>query len=409
MSETPWRNDQWFVSPWNFAPEVTKDWRFRPDIQIHDLTLRDGEQEGGIVFTKDDKVRIAEKLAEMGVHRIEAGTPVVSAEDEAAVREIARRKLGPKTFALIRCMVEDVLKAADCGIDGAIIEIPCSEHLVQYGYRWPLEKAIDLSIKATKAAHERGLYVVFFPIDSTRSDIDWYLTLIERVAEQGHMDALALVDTTGTISPHAVPLMVKSAQARIKNRPLEVHFHSDFGHGVGNTIAALSAGVQVAHLTICGMGERAGNASLEETVMSLLLQYGIDTGLRYEKLYEMSRLVQELSGHRISQNKPIVGETLFDVESGIIAEWWYNCRNEHLLEVFPFRPELVGHKEPKMSYSKLSGRASVAMVLEKLGVEADEGQRAEILLRIKDASIRRKGLLSEAEVAQIVEKVVAPR
>lgn len=406
MPRVPWHTDRWFVSPWNYAPEVTADWRFPKEIKIHDITLRDGEQQAGITFTKEDKIRIAEKLAEVGIHRLEAGTPAASKEDEAAVREIARRKLGPKIFALVRCLVEDVQRAADCGIDGAIVEIPCSEHMLQYAYKWPLEKAIDLSIQATRAAHEAGLYVVFFPIDSTRSDLDWYLTLIERVAREGHMDALALVDTTGTISPHAVPLMVKSAQARVKNKPLEAHFHNDFGHAVSNTIIALAAGVEVAHVTVSGMGERAGNAALEDTVMSLLLQYGVDTGIKYEKLYELSKLVRDLSGHVIPQNRSIVGEGIFEVESGIIADWWYNCGDEHLLELFPFRPELVGHKPASLVLGKLSGKPSVIIALEKLGIKATEDQVAEILLRVKEQGIRTKAPVSMADFEKIVNKVL---
>ena len=408
MASTPWRNKNWFVSPWNFAPEVTADWRFPKSIQIHDVTLRDGEQQSRVVFTKEDKIRIAEKLAEAGVHRIEAGTPAVSKDDADAVREIARRKLGPKTFVLTRCMVEDVKRAAELGIDGAIVEIPSSEHMVELAYRWPLEKAIDLSIRATRAAHEAGLYVVFFPIDSTRSDIDWYLTLIERVATEGHMDALALVDTTGTISPHAIPLMVKSAQARVKGKPLEVHVHSDFGHSVSNTVIALAAGVEVAHVTVSGMGERAGNAPLEDTVMSLLLQYGIDTGVKVDKLYGLSQLVRQLSGHVIPHNRQIVGDGIFEVESGIVVDWWFNCGDENLLEVFPFRPELVGHPAPSLVLSKMSGRPSVVMALDKMGVKATEAQMAEILLRLKELSIQTKSVVSQAEFEKIVAKSLSP-
>ncbi len=176
MTSTPWHTDQWFVSPWNYLPEVVAPFQFPQKIEIHDLTLRDGEQQAGILFRTDEKVRIAEALAELGVQRIEAGTPAVSKADEQAVREIANRHLGPKIFALARCMVEDVKRVADCGADGAIVEIPCSEHILQHAYRWPLERAIDMSVAATRAAHDEGLYVVFFPIDSTRSDVDWYLT-----------------------------------------------------------------------------------------------------------------------------------------------------------------------------------------------------------------------------------------
>jgi len=405
VTSQPWHTEQWFVSPWNYLPEVTGSFHFPEKIEIHDLTVRDGEQQAGILFRKEDKVRIAEALAELGVHRIEAGTPAVSKEDEAAVREISRRKLGPKIFALARCIVEDVKRVADCGVDGAIVEIPCSEHMLEYAYRWPLERAIEASIAATRYAHEQGMYVVFFPIDATRTDIDWYLTLIERVAAEGWMDALALVDTSGAISAHAVPFMVKRTQERI-HKPLELHFHNDFGHSVVNTIAGLAAGARVAHLTMTGIGERAGNTPLEDTVISLLTQYGVDVGIRYEKLYETAHLVHSLGGYEMADNRPVSGPRLFHVESGIITDWWHNCGDEHILEIFPYSAELVGQPEPKLVLGKLSGTASVLMALENLGVSATEGQAGDILLRLKQKAIEKKGELSEAEFEAIVQQVL---
>ena len=406
MTNTPWHTDQWFVSPWNFLPEVTSVFQFPDKIEIHDLTLRDGEQQAGILFRKDEKVRIAEKLAELGVHRIEAGTPAVSKEDEASVREIVRRNFGPKVFALARCIVEDVKRVADCGVNGAIVEIPCSEHMLKYAYQWPLEKAIDMSIAATRAAHEEGLYVVFFPIDSTRSDIDWYLTLIERVASEGWMDALALVDTSGALSAHAVPLMVKSAQERI-HKPLELHFHNDFGHSVVNTITGLAAGASVAHLTINGIGERAGNAPLEETVLSLLIQYGIDVGLNYEKLYPTAQFVRQLGEFPTADNRPVTGDRLFHVESGIITDWWRNCGDEHILEIFPYRWELVGQPDPRIVYGKLSGAASVWWALDQRGIDATDGEIADVLLRVKQKAIDKKSELSESELDEIIHQVLS--
>ena len=408
MTGSAWHTKQWFVSPWNFLPEVTASFQFPNKIQIHDLTLRDGEQQAGILFRKDDKLRIAEALAELGVHRIEAGTPAVSKEDEQAVREIARRKLGPKIFALARCTVEDVQRVADCGVDEAIVEIPCSEHIIQYAYRWPLERAIEASIAATRYAHEQGLYVVFFPIDSTRTDIDWYLTLIERVAREGWMDALALVDTTGTISAHAVPLMVRRAQERI-HKPLELHFHNDFGHSVVNTIAGLAAGASVAHLSMTGIGERAGNTPLEETVISLLTQYGVDVGLRFDRLYETAQLVRRLGQYPMADNRAVSGERLFHVESGIITDWWHNCGAEHILEVFPYVHELVGQPAPRLVLGKLSSTASILMALEKRGVSASPGQVADLLLRVKQNAIEQKSEVSDVQFDEMLEPVLVAR
>jgi isopropylmalate/homocitrate/citramalate synthase len=406
MASKPWHTAQWFVSPWNYLPEVTEPFCFQEGIEVHDLTLRDGEQQAGVLFSKEDKVRIAEALAELGVHRIEAGTPAVSSEDEDAVREVVRRNLGPRIFALARCIVEDVKRVADCGVDGAIVEIPCSEHILEHAYRWPLEKAIDASIAATRFAHEQGLYVVFFPIDSTRTDIDWYLSLIERVAAEGWMDALALVDTTGTISAHAVPFMVKRAQERI-HKPLELHLHNDFGHSVVGTIAGLAAGASVAHLTMNGIGERAGNTPLEETVISLLTQYGVDVGLAYDKLYPVARLVRQLGGFETADNRPVTGDRLFHVESGIVTDWWRNCGEEHILEVFPYRWDLVGQPKAEMALGRLSGSSSIFTALDERGISATDGQVSDILLRVKQKAIEQKSELTQAQFETIVEQVLA--
>src|SRR2546429_533693 len=129
MSNQPWKTDKWFVSPWNFDESVRPQLHFAKQIKFHDVTLRDGEQQTGVIFTKDDKIRIAEGLAEAGVHRIEAGMPVVSPSDEAAIKEIVKRKLGPQIFAFSRCMVDDVKRALDCGVSGIVMEVPSSEHI----------------------------------------------------------------------------------------------------------------------------------------------------------------------------------------------------------------------------------------------------------------------------------------
>ena len=316
----PWKTDQWFVSPWNYDPEVVAPFRFPPakEIKIHDITLRDGEQQAGIAYTRADKLRIARALAEAGVHRIEAGMPAVSKEDEAAIKEMVQANLGPEIFAFSRCMAADVKLAKECGVTGIIVEIPSSEHIIQHAYGWELKKAVELSIEATLMAKESGLYTVFFPIDASRAEMGWFLDLIEKIATEGHMDALAVVDTFGGISPHAVPYLIKKIRERIK-KPLEPHFHDDFGLGAANTLMALAAGCSVAHTTVTGIGERAGNAGMEELVLALLTMYGIDIGIKTEKFFSLSKLVRELSRTQVPSNRPIVGETLMNVESGIVA------------------------------------------------------------------------------------------
>lgn len=407
MSNQPWKTKDWFVSPWNFAPEVLSGLNFPKKIKIHDVTLRDGEQQTGVAFNKDDKIRIAEGLAEAGVHRIEAGMPVVSPQDAQAIREIVQRNLGPQIFAFSRCMIDDVKRAVDTGVGGIVMEVPASEHIIKYGYKWPLERAIDLSIESTAYAHSQGLEVVFFPIDFTRAEMNWVLDLIARVAKEGHMDSLALVDTFGATSPHAMQYFVRQVKRRFPDKPLEAHFHMDFGMGVANTIMALAEGVEVVQSTVLGVGERAGNTPWEETVLALLMLYGIDIGVKLDKLYDLALMVSELANHPIPANRPVVGEHAFNVESGIIATWLLNCGDEHLTEVFPYRPALIGRATPQVVMGKGSGIDSVKHWLARAQFEVSEEQAMEVLAAVKLWGLEHKRLMSLEEFNELAAGVLA--
>lgn len=404
MADQPWKTDHWFTSPWNHLPEVTESFRLPDRVQVHDVTLRDGEQQAGVVFTKDDKLRIAEALAESGVPRIEAGLPAVSPADEAAVREMVTMGLPSKIYAFSRCMVDDVKRAADCGVDGVVMEIPSSHHLIETAYRWPVERAIDASIEATSLAHELGLTVSFFPIDATRAGLTDYLDLLERVATDGHVDAVGLVDTFGVLSPHGVQLFVRRTRERL-GVPLETHFHMDFGLGVANTLIAVAEGVDVIQTTMTGIGERAGNTPMEETVLALLTMYGVDTGIDTTRFFELSKLVMGLAGVAQPSNRPVVGERLFNVESGIITTWVRNV-GDQLTESFPYRPELVGQPPPVLVLGKGSGLDSVTAALERLGRSATPEQVELILSEVKERSLAEKGLLDDDRFLEIVDRVV---
>ncbi len=403
--QQPWKTDQWFVSPWDFESAVRDQLHFADKIKFHDITLRDGEQQTGVIFNKDDKIRIAEALAEAGVHRIEAGMPVVSPSDTSAIKEIVKRNLGPQIFAFSRCMVDDVKRAVDCGVSGIVMEVPSSTHIIEYAYKWPLERAIDLSIESTAYAHSQGLEVVFFPIDFSRAEMKWVLDLILRVANEGHMDALALVDTFGVVSPHAMQYLVREVKKRV-NKRLEAHFHMDFGMGIANTIMALAEGVEVVHSTVLGLGERAGNVPIEETAMALLTLYGIDTGLKYDKLYGLARLVEQLSGHKVASNRPVVGEQLFQIESGIIASWWQNCGADHPTELFPFHWDVVGQPPAKVVLGKGSGIDSIKAALKGIGVQATEEEALQVVAGVKEFSLQHKRLLTDEEFRSVVARVL---
>ena len=392
----PWKTDRWFTSSWNYLPEVTQGFDFPSKVRIHDMTLRDGEQQAGIELRKEDKIRIAEMLAELGVDRIEAGMPAVSKEDEEAIKEIVRRNLGPEIFAFCRCMVSDVERAADCEVDGIVVEIPSSRHLIQHAYQWPVERALDQSVQATSRAKELGLYTTFFTIDATREELVWLLDFVDQVATQGHMDALVLVDTMGVCAPPAIQYFVQRVRERV-NKPLEAHFHNDFGLAVANTLAALAAGVEVAHTSICGVGERSGAAALEDVVLALLTLYGIDLGMNYDTLCELANTTVGLCGHRLPQNKSIVGEDLFSVESGIVAMWLDRCTGPLATEVFPLHWELMGQDPPQVVLGKGSGQASIVYWLTELGLQASEEEIERILQMVKEKAMASRSLLTRQE------------
>jgi isopropylmalate/homocitrate/citramalate synthase len=405
MTAAPWHTDRWFTSPWNFLDEIRDGLSLPASLEVHDVTLRDGEQQAGVVFTTDDKLRIAEALAEAGVHRIEAGLPAVSPADDEAVRKMVAAGLPSTIYAFSRCMVDDVQRAADCGVEGVVMEIPSSHHLIEKAYRWPVERAIDASIEATSLAHELGLKVSFFPIDATRAGLVEYLDLLERVATDGHVDAVGLVDTFGVLSPHGVRLFVRQTRERL-GVPLETHFHMDFGLGVANTLIAVAEGVEVIQTTVTGIGERAGNTPMEETVLALLTMYGVDAGIRTERFFELSKLVMELAQVSQPSNRPVVGERLYNVESGIISTWVRNVGDE-LQESFPYRPELVGQPGPVLVLGKGSGLDSVAAALERVGRTASTEQMQSILDEVKARSLAVKGLVDDDAFVQIVDQVTS--
>lgn len=405
--DKPWKTKDWHVSSWNYLEEVTAGFAPPKKVTIHDVTLRDGEQQAGIIYSKDDKIRIAEKLAEAGVQRIETGMPAVSPMDEAAIREIVKRNLGPDIFCFSRCIVDDVKRAADCGVKGVVIEIPVSGHMIEQAYRWPIDKAVDLSIKATAAAKENGLYTVFFTIDGTRAEMSFLLDLVERVATEGHMDAFTLVDTFGVLSPQAASYFTRKVKERLTDKPIEIHFHSDFGLGVANTIMAVLSGAEVIHSTVGGIGERCGNAPMEETAMALLTMYGIDVGINFSKLNELSTLVMGLSSIEVPPHRPFVGEKAFTIESGIVTNWYRNAYKDNPTTVFPIRPEFVGHATPEIVLGKKSGVDNIAVWADKLEMQIDDSKKLDILARIKKSSHDLKRNLNEKEFREIVTQVTA--
>ena len=394
-----WKTDNWWVSHWNFVEDRTKGLEHLQRLKVYDVTLRDGEQQAGIVFTKDDKIRIAEELAALGVHCIEAGMPVVSEEDAAAVKEIARRKLGPEIFAGCRSIADEVKRAADCGVDGVNIGTPASKQLIEQGLGWQPERAVENAVRATRLAHELGLKTNFFPIDGSRTDRDWYFTFVEQVARDGHIDNLIVSDTFGALSPEGAMLFVKTARERIK-KPVEIHFHNSFGLAVANTIAGVLGGAEVMHTAITGIGEGAGNACTEEIVAALRALYGVDVGIRYDRLYSTAKLVRGLAG--TAANRPIVGESTYDIETGEGVLFFSKVGKQFPTITSALLPRYVGHPETRVVLGKKSGADALLIWAEKLGLTLNKEEAKALVGEVKKRALDVRRSLNEDEFRDIV-------
>ncbi|MDR0886933.1 MAG: pyruvate carboxyltransferase [Clostridiales Family XIII bacterium] len=394
---------KWWVSPSNFDKEVTEKFHFPKKIEFLDTTLRDGEQQAGIILTKAEKVAIAKKLDAVGVHRIEAGTPAVLKEDAEAIQEITSLGLNADIYCFVRNMVQDIEQAKACGVDGVVAEIPGSEHLLAKGKKWGVEKAIASAIEATARAHELGLKVLFFPADSSRASMDFLMDTISAIIDGGgHMDSLALVDTFGALSPEGAARRVSQLIERFPDTPIECHFHDDFGLGVASTLAGLAAGASACHVTVSGIGERAGSASLEQTALALEALYGVDTGLDLSKLKDLAKTVEEYSHNPIPPTYPVVGDRIFMWETGMPSSLWENCKKADPLVMLPYRWDLVGNTEPILDLGKKSGKDNLRVWLERYELDVPEDNKGDLLLAVKEKSLKEHRCLNEGEFRELV-------
>ncbi len=402
MEKSLWFTDKWCVSPFNFVEETRTGMKIKPNLRIADCTLRDGEQQPGVVFRKEDKIRIAELLDELGLHEIEAGMPAVSPEDAEAIRQINRKGLRAKITALARATKEDIEIVSDVGCWGVIVSLPVGFLQLQYKLKWPEEKVIETAISMAEHARKKGLYVTMSPYDTTRVDLDFLDRYLKAVFGTGNMDRVRLVDTTGALMPRAIGFLVDRMRQTIGNLPIEVHCHNDFGLATATALAAAEAGVDVLSTTMNGLGERAGNTATEEVVVALRVLYGLDLGVALEKINKVSREIQGISGVRLQPHKALVGKNAFRHESGLVV-------GGVLTNPFTgesLSPELVGQKR-KILIGKKSGLASIQARLKELGLEVEKTKEREVLERVKQASIDKKADLSDSEFRRIVKEVLA--
>jgi methanogen homocitrate synthase len=404
MDEKYLRPNEWWVSPYNYLPEVTGTYQLPEKVSIHDATLRDGEQTPGIVFDIKDKLAIAEKLDEIGVDRIEAGMPAVSEMDFEAIKQISKLNLKSRIYTFARAMSADIDKALECGAHGVIVEVPIGYPKLKYQFKWTWEDVLRKSVDVVNYAKKRGLHVVYFPYDTTRAREEDLRNLLSRMMMDAPPDSVGVVDTMGCILPEAMKYMVRLVKS-LTNLPVECHTHNDFGMAVATELAGVEAGANCVHSCANGLGERTGNAALEELIVALHVLYGYNTHYKLDKLPELGELVSRISRFPTAANKPILGERNFTRESGIGVDLVV----KEPLAMFGTHPALTGRKG-EVVLGKKSGKASITYNLELMGIrDATDEAIAEMLKRVKDRGIEKRGLLTQDEFREIVDGVLAAK
>lgn len=355
---------------------ISRDYILPERVQIFDTTLRDGEQTPGVALTKNAKIEIARALDELGVDIIEAGFPTVSKGEEEAIKEITRERLNSKICVLARANKLDIDKAIECEVDWVHIFIATSDIHLKHKLKMTREEVIEKATRMVEYAKDHGLTVHFSAEDSTRTDLEYLVTVFKEVEKAG-ADSIDIPDTVGFAIPPAIKMIVSTVKNNVKI-PVAVHCHDDMGLAVANSLAAVEAGAEMIHATINGLGERAGNASLEEIVVALHTLYGIQTNVKLEKIYGVSRLVEKLTGVIVPKNKAIVGENAFSHESGIHVHGVLSSPQTYE----PIEPETVGRKR-KIILGKHSGKHSVEKLARQFGVRLSEEQIDQVLKEIK--------------------------
>ena len=363
-----------FVSEYN--KKIFEATRMPERVKILDTTLRDGEQTPNVALSADDKLTIAQALDELGVDIIEAGFPINSEGEAEAVKKIAGVGLQAEICALCRASKQDIDAAIGCDVDSVHIFLATSKVHLEKKLKISKEEAVEKAVTAVQYAKEHGLIAEFSCEDATRTELE-FLHEVHGNIESAGVDRIDIPDTVGVMTPPAMMQFVSEIKKKTKV-PLAVHCHDDFGLSVANSLAGVRGGAEEVHVTMNGLGERAGNAALEEVVMALEAFYGISTSVNTRKLAFVSRLVSQLTGVRVQPNKAIVGENAFSHEAGIHVHGILSESSTYE----PMRPEIVG-KERNIVMGKHSGAHAVESKLKEYGLSLDKDQLKELVKKVK--------------------------
>jgi len=381
-----------------YIEKVKRGMNLPETVRIFDTTLRDGEQTPGVAITVDEKIMIAKKLDELGVNVIEAGFPASSRGEMEAAREILKMDLNAQICGLARVLREDIDAAIDSGVDYIHTFVGTSPLHRKYKLKMSKEDILSRAVDAVEYIKDHGFTAEFSAEDATRTEFD-YLKEIYMAVESAGADYINVPDTVGVMVPTSMKWLINSLNAYL-NTPVSVHCHDDFGLAVANSLASVEAGASQVHATINGLGERAGNASLEEVVMALIIEYGIKMDIKTENLVNISEFVSRITGVKMPPNKAIVGENAFAHEAGIHVHGVLAKAETYEA----ITPEIVGHTR-RIVLGKHTGAKAIKAKLDEYGIELDSKQFKKVYDQVKSLGDKGK-CVTDADLRALAESVL---
>lgn len=371
-----------------------KDPRTGKEIIVVDTTLRDGEQTAGVVFSNHEKIAIADLLDEIGVDQLEVGIPTMGGDEKAAIKKIAQRGLKASIMAWNRAVISDIEQSIDCGADAVAISISVSDIHIEHKLKTSREWVLESMLKSVEYAKKNGVYVSVNGEDASRANRDFLVQFITEAKKAG-ADRFRYCDTVGIMEPFKINKVIKDLR-ETTGFDIEMHTHNDFGMATANAIAGILGGATHVGVTVNGLGERAGNAALEEVFMALKHVYGYELDVDTKRFRELSEYVSRASGRELPSWKAIVGTNMFAHESGIHADG--AIKNPKNYEAFS--PDEVGLAR-QLVIGKHSGRASILKKFEEYGEELDNKAADWLLEKVRETSVNLKRSLFDKELVQL--------